>query len=636
MIKNLTGFKRRFILVVLDLFAIVIAYYASFCLRFDMDIPSRFIATLAATLPLIVAIRLAVFSLMGLYRGMWRYSSITDLVNILKASTIATIVISSVILFSHRANFPRSVLLIDYLLNIFFISGTRFAVRLSKVLFRPKSKDAKRILIVGTENTGERIGRELSWYRHNTYKLIGYIDDDPKKKNLRIHGAPILGTRNDICRLIEEKKIDEVVLATPSTEGSTINDWVRICKNSKNRKVKIKSVPSLLELLKGDVNINQIREVNPPELLNRGMVELDLDKISGFLQGKRVLITGAAGTIGSELYRQIVRFGPKELVLIDKNENALFSLEAEIAQSQNQVQCVSLIGDVKDYFKMERIFSKYRPQIVFHTAAFKHVSMCENNPIEAVLNNIVSTRMLTELADEHEVEKFVLISTDKAVSPSSVMGVTKKVAELIIQSMMGRGQTAFTFTRFGNVLGSSGSVLPIFNEQIKKGGPVTVTHPECSRFFMSCSEAVQLVIQAASIGKGGECFILKMGTDIKIVNLARNLITLSGFVPGKDIEIKFTGLRPGEKLTEQIMEADESRQALSQGDIFILKKHPIDKEILDADLDKLDQLTAMYDREAIIMKLQELVPSYRPASGRNKVSAPAANKAAKEEPVLQN
>ena len=626
--------KRRLIILASDVLALILCYWVSFLIRFDGVVPPLFLSALYTTLPAVVVIKLIPFHLHGLYREMWRYAGIRDLLNVIGAVTMASVAATCLVLFIYHAHFPRSVLLIDYFLCIVFIGGIRFTARIAKTAFHQVAGTSKRVLIFGAGNAGERLCRELIRKDQRAYRAIGFIDDDLKKKGLRIHGVPILGSRNDICRLVEQKKIDEIILAVPSAGGTVIKEIMEVCNSCGQEHLKVKTIPSMIELLDGSISINQVREVKVEDLLNREVIELDLDSITKFLDGKRVLITGAGGTIGSELCRQVLGYAPAELILVDNCENNMFYIDMELNRRDTSVKRQCVMADIRDRAKIEQIFSELRPQIIFHTAAFKHVPMCEMNPVEAVKNNIIATRMLARLAEDYEVERFVLISTDKAVDPSSIMGATKKVAELIMQSMLGGSRTRFAFVRFGNVLGSNGSVVPVFKKQIARGGPVNVTHPDISRFFMSCREASQLVIQAAASGTGGEYFILNMGADIKIVDLARNLITLSGLTPDQDIKIAFTGLRPGEKMREQILTEEEKPVAELKNNIYVVKQKLIDKTIFNQQIDFLEKLVHEYDADCVVNMLKNMImphqPDYAPDSELLETFSAVSNAAPQE------
>ncbi len=425
----------------------------------------------------------------------------------------------------------------------------------------------KRILIVGAGDAGEKILREIIENDHLPYSVVGFIDDDPKKHGRSIHGIPVLGSLNELARIVEDEEVKEILIAIPSATGDQIRRIVDICKTCQ---IAYKTLPGIGEIIDGRVSIKALRDVNYEDLLGRSPVQLDMGEIRGYLDGKVVLVSGCGGSIGAELCRQIVRFRPRMLILVDASEANLFHIEMELHGELEGDRCRAVLGRVQDEKLMASVFQKYRPQVVFHAAAYKHVPMLEKNPWEAVVNNIIGSRVIMEMARRHEAERFVLVSTDKAVRPTNVMGASKRVTELLLHTLQGTG-TRFMAVRFGNVVGSSGSVIPVFRNQIEQGGPVTVTHPEVRRFFMTIPEAAQLILQAGGMGQGGEIFILKMGTPVKIVDMARDLIRLSGREPDRDVKITFTGLRDGEKLYEELITVGEGIVSTKHEKIMVLR-----------------------------------------------------------------
>jgi FlaA1/EpsC-like NDP-sugar epimerase len=486
---------------------------------------------------------------------------------------------------------------------------SRFAPRVLGKFKQLKHLKLKRVLIVGAGAAGEMIAREMINAKKRIYQPVGFIDDDPRKLNSRMHGVRVLGRINDIGEMIKGANIEEIVIAIPSASGKIIRDIISKCEKTE---VKIKTVPELHKILTGEVTIKNIRDVKPEDLLGRETVEIDTEDIGAFIRDKVVLITGAAGTIGSELSRQIVKFNPKQVILYDLNENNVYFLEIELKANYSYFKFKTVIGDIKDIGLLKSTFSRYRPQIVFHAAAHKHVPLMEGNPVAAVKNNILGTRNLIYASEHYMVERFVMISTDKAVNPTSIMGVSKRIAEMIVQTKAKTARTKFMAVRFGNVIGSSGSVIPIFKQQIENGKPITVTHPEVKRFFMAVSEAAQLVMQAGAIGKGGEVLILDMGEQIKILDLAKNLITLSGLKPDEDVEIKFIGLRPGEKMYEETLLDIEHDKATKHDKIYIAQPDSFDPIQLRKDIKALERLANLMDEDKIIEKIKEMVPSYKP------------------------
>jgi FlaA1/EpsC-like NDP-sugar epimerase len=480
-------------------------------------------------------------------------------------------------------------------------------------------KGEERILIVGAGDSGEVISREII-RRPDLGELIGFVDDDKDKIGKRIHNRKVLGSVEEINSILEKEQADTVIIAIPTASGKQIRRIINIIKN---KEVKIKTLPGLYELVDGKVSVSRIRNIRIEDLLGRESVKLNLEEISGYLKGKRVMVTGGGGSIGGELVRQICRFGPKRLILLDHSENGLFHINLELKGKWSGVEIELVVADIRDREKIDKMFRRYVPEVVFHAAAHKHVPMMEFHPDEAVMNNIIGTKNVAELAERYKAEKFVLISTDKAINPTSVMGVTKRIAEMVVKALGSRkarvgeseSKTKYAAVRFGNVLESNGSVVPMFKKQIAEGGPVTVTSKEVKRYFMTLPEASQLVIQAGALGKGGEVFVLDMGEPIKVLDLAKELIHLSGFKPDEDIEIKFVGLRPGEKLFEEILTEEERNRMLGDSGhekIFIAKVEEVGGERLEKNIKELEVLAKEMDSEGIIKKLQEIVPSYKP------------------------
>jgi len=502
--------------------------------------------------------KVVVFFMTGLYTQYWRYASVEELITLLRATMFAWLL--EIVLFFGLLlpfgflplGFPRSVVILDGLLTLLFVSGTRLSIRLFFAFYvrKDEGKTFRPALVVGAGVAGAMIVKELQANKQLGLEPVGYVDDDTAKSGKRIHGVEVLGTLEDIPVLLRELKIAEVIIAMPTAPGKVIRDVVQACKASG---VVSKTIPGLFEILRGTAKVAQFRSIQLEDLLRRGAVKTDTEKVVGLLHGMRVMITGAGGSIGSELCRQIKDFGPSELILVGHGENSINDVFRELQEVTKQgVKIHPVIGDVRDRERMEQVFATYRPQIVFHAAAHKHVPLMEINTADAISNNVLGTRNLTDLSERHRVERFVMISSDKAVNPTSIMGVTKRIAELIVQEAAFRSKQPFVAVRFGNVLGSSGSVVPLMKRQIELGGPITVTHPEMRRYFMTIPEAVQLVLQAATMGTGGEVFVLDMGEPIKIVDLARDLIRLSGLEEGRDIDIVFSGIRPGEKLYEEL------------------------------------------------------------------------------------
>lgn len=602
--------RKRWWLVLVDAILINIALWGALALRFDFAIPYK--SNYWDIALYITAVRLILLTFAGVYKGVWRYMGISDLVAIFKAVTLGSLVVAATSLFLARElSYPRSVIIIEWLGDIMLIGGLRFIMRIvhqhSKTS-KTKGASQKKVLIFGAGDAGEMVVRQMMAHPEYGYQPVGFIDDDPKKRGREIHRIPILGGRADIDRLAEGNKVQEIIIAIPSATGSVIRGVVEQCHSAK---LKFKIVPGIKEIIEGGVSINQIRDIELEDLLRRPPVNIALEEIAGYLKNKIVMVTGAGGSIGSELCRQIISFGPKSLILLGKGENSLYEIATELTRSHPGQKTETLICDVADIKRADHIFAKYKPQVVFHAAAHKHVPLMEHNPGEAVKNNIFGTKAVAEAAIKYKTERFVLISTDKAVNPTSVMGATKRISEKIIMSLVGQGNTKFMAVRFGNVLGSRGSVVLLFKKQIAAGGPVTVTHPDMERYFMTIPEAVQLVIQAGAMGQGGEVFVLDMGKPVKIVDLARDMIKLSGFEPDTEIKLEFTGLRPGEKLYEELLTAEEGVGATRHAQIFMIKgKHARLKE-LPRLLPPLQRTAVSGEPDAVVESIKKILPSFR-------------------------
>jgi len=579
----------------------------SFLLRFDFSIKG-YTYVILKTLPVLIIIKVLVFYYFGVFNSSLKYVSVFDLWQILKANFFATTIFVLFVVFLHGIiGFPRSIFILDWGICLGLTGGVRLVARVfrERVGFS-KQKKTKRVLIIGAGEAGILVLRECRRNPHINLNIIGFIDDSPAKRNLRIHGVKVLGTRKDIPFIVEKYQVEEIIIAIPSAKGEVIRDIISCCQIPE---VKIKIVPSLHKIISGELEI-KLREVRPEDLLGRETVKIDEKEVSSYIKGKCVLITGAGGSIGSELTRQVASFLPSQLILLDYNENDVYFLSVELRQRYPQVSFKEIIGDVKDISLLKHIFSKFRPQIVFHSAAFKHVPLMETNPSSAVKNNIISTRNLIYASEHYGVESFVFISTDKAVNPTSIMGATKRIAEMLLQAKAKRSRTKFMAVRFGNVLGSKGSVVPLFKKQIEEGGPVTVTHPEAERYFMSVKEAVELVLQASAMGKGGEVFILDMGQPIKILDLAKDLITLSGLKPYTDIPIEFIGLRAGEKLSEELFLNIEKDKATKHNKIYIAQPDEFNPSLLRRKIKELERLSNLMAEDKIIEKIKEILPHY--------------------------
>jgi FlaA1/EpsC-like NDP-sugar epimerase len=567
-----------------------------------------------------IIIKLIVFALFKQYRGWWRYVGISDLIGILAASLVSTAIIVG--LWSTLAWAPSSVRLrlqgltlldqgvfmADLFISFLVLAGLRMLIRLYYEEFRTiESGRLKRFLIVGAGNAGEALLREIHRMSVTQYDVIGFIDDNPLKKDLNIHGIPVLGTVDQLPKICKDRNIEEIAIAIPSATHHKLRRVIQVCEGAK---VRFRTVPSITDIASGKFRVSQIRDVDINDLLGREVIQLDLDLIEAFIKDKIIVVTGAGGSIGSEMCRQVCNFKPKLLLLIEQGENPLFHIERELRKNFPDVTTKTLICNITDLARVEGIFAEYGPEVVIHAAAHKHVPMMELNPGEAVKNNILGTQVVADTAHRYGSTNFVMISTDKAVNPTSIMGSSKRIAEMYIQDLDKTSQTHFVTVRFGNVLGSEGSVVPIFEKQIAQGGPVTVTHPDMKRYFMVIPEAVQLVLQAATMGKGGEIFVLNMGEPVKIVDLAKVLITLSGFRPGEDIEMVFSGARPGEKLFEELSIKGEDMQPTRHPKIVIWKNIPMDHDRLLGGIEKLLEAAKTQDYDQVVKKLKQLVPEY--------------------------
>lgn len=595
----------------LDIISVILAAFISIYLRFDSNkIPANYLSLLISYMPLTVVIYLISFYLFKLYGRIWRYASATELIAIVMANIAASTAWYFISLYI-GAVLPRSLYVFTGLLLIFFIGGSRLSLRFySYVMNKPKYRQMQRkknkVLIIGAGDAGAMLLREIERYHIANRKVVGFIDDDKNKTGKILLGVKILGTRDEIIKIAAEKSIDEIIIAMPSVKGKEIKAIINICKETN---CKLTILPGLYEIIEGKVSISQLRPVDIEDLLGRDPVKLDTTAVKEYLAGKIVLITGAGGSIGSEIVRQVAKMQPKKLLLLGKGENSIYEITQELKINCPEVKTVPIIADIRDKERIKAIMDYFKPQVVFHAAAHKHVPLMEYQPAEAVRNNILGTKVVADEAAAHNVQTFVMISTDKAVNPTSVMVCTKRIAEMYVQSMNKNSGTRFVAVRFGNVLGSRGSVIPLFKKQIAKGGPVTVTHPDMKRYFMKIPEASQLVLQAGAMAKGGEVFVLDMGEPVRIYDLAKDLITLSGLIPDKDIEIKITGLRPGEKLFEELLSAEDGTEKTTHKKIFTARIKEIDKAELDNEISKILEIT---DGEEVVAALQKIVPTYTP------------------------
>ena len=580
----------------------------AFLLRFELPISPEDWRQLLITLPLILGLRLLAFDRFHLYEELWRYVSMRDILAILSAVTLSSLVFSFAVLGLINADFPWTIFPIDWGVCLLFVGGARLALRaLREWRMRSSGRTGRRALIIGAGDAGELLIREIGRNPSLNYHIVGFVDDETGKHGKRIHGVEVLGSIDQLPVFCSSYQVQELLIAIPSATGSEMR---RIIEGCRAAKVEFRTMPSLGELKEGPFSLSKVRRVNIDDLLRREPVKIDDAEVDRLVRGKRILVTGAGGSIGSELCRQIARFSPGKLVLLDRAENSLFFVDMELQKTCPQVDLQPVIGDVTDESRMKIVFQEHKPQIVFHAAAHKHVPLMEANKAEAVKNNVRGTMMVANAAWHYGVEVFVMISTDKAVRPSSVMGATKRLAEMYVQSLNSRIETRFMTVRFGNVLGSEGSVLQVFQRQIEAGGPVTITHPDMKWYFMTIPEASQLVLQAATLGRGGEIFVLDMGEPVRIVDLAEDLITLSGLEPGKDIAVTFIGPRPGEKLFEELLGSETRIAPTSHEKIMIVETDPADFEALQVGISELLRNAEAEDEPTLLARLTSLVPGY--------------------------
>lgn len=604
--------------MLIDALIVNISLFGSLLIRFDWAIPLNYLQLVNKYALLFTIISLACFAMFGLYKRVWQYASIGELITIMLAVTVGTtlkITFGYLIVNTEGPFLPRSVLLLTWFMTIFMIGGSRLIWR----LYREHKagghiKGGKPVVIYGAGDAGVMVAREMRNHFSTQINVVGFIDDDHVKRGLKLLGLPVLGDRENIAKVVEKYGIERIILAIPSAEGKEVRKVVEICKETS---AEVQILPGMFDLIDGTISVNNIREVQIEDLLGREPVKVDLEEITEYTHNKTVLVTGAGGSIGSELCRQVARFSPKKLLLLDIYEHTIYDLEIELRNEFPELKIYPLIKDIREKESMENVFRDYSPQVVFHAAAHKHVPLMEHNPEEAIKNNIKGTYNVAQAADRFNVQKFVMISTDKAVNPTSVMGATKRVGEMIIQHMDKISKTSFVAVRFGNVLGSKGSVIPLFKRQIANGGPVTVTHPEMVRFFMTIPEAVQLVIQAGAMARGGEIFILDMGEPVKIMDLANSLIKLSGFEPNVDIDIKISGVRPGEKLYEELLTADDVCDATTHKRIFVEKPSEPDVAVMEEIILGIMTDNLPVNKAGVEIYLKNLIPSFREKCAEN-------------------
>ena len=595
---------RPLYFMLFDAAVFVIVPFLALLLRLDGDTSSAYFNILLKVVLIGVIIKLAVFSFYGIYNRIWRYATIKDMFAIIGACTIGSVIVALLGLLFLDVKLPRSIYIISYILDVGMICFSRLVVRML-LLMNQREGDAPEnsLVIIGAGDAGAMIAREMI-QRGEGKKLLGFLDDDKTKVGKKVLGYSVLGVSDDIAEIAGQNDLKEIVIAMPSVKGSIIRGIADKCKQTG---CKVKVLPGIYELIDGKVSMQQLRNIDIEDLLRRDSIKLDMQAISDYIEGKTVLVTGAGGSIGSELCRQISKARPEKLLLLGRGENSIYEIHQELIERFGPDMYIPIIADIRDKDRLETVFSKYKPQLVFHAAAHKHVPLMEAQPEEAVKNNIFGTRNVALAADKHGAEAFVMISTDKAVNPTSVMGATKRIAELVVQDINKRSKTMYAIVRFGNVLGSRGSVVPLFKKQIAKGGPITITDPEMVRYFMTIPEAAQLVLQAGTFSKGGEVFLLDMGEPVKILDMARDLVSLHGLVPDKDIKFVFTGLRPGEKLYEELLTAEEGTQKTTHDRIF---QAPIVEKVTEETMKLINGLQGEKDTKNILMTIKELIPTF--------------------------
>lgn len=599
-----------------DVILLVVSFFLGYYIRFEFDfnsIPDNFKEKMLLLIGVSIVLKISVYVPFKLYRSLWRYAGLYELVSVFLASAITNGILFIYIAFVDRLA-PRSIFAITGMIDVFLIGGSRLVYRLYRRLVLGHSirmDNIKRVLIFGAGDAGAMIAKEIELHPEMSYKLVAFMDDNNEKQGRKVNGIPVLGGIEDIEDVVDRKDIDEIIIAIPSAKPATVNKVYEKCTRTQ---CKVKILPSMSMLIDEKISLQKIKEVDIEDLLGREPIRVDLEDIAQYLGGKVALVTGGGGSIGSELCRQIASYNPQKLLILDNYENNLYDILNELTKKYPELDLVPIVANVREMQRIDEIFISFKPHIVFHAAAHKHVPLMEDHPEEAIKNNVFGTWNVAHCADKHGAERFVLISTDKAVNPTNVMGATKRIAEMIIQSLNTRSKTEFVAVRFGNVLGSNGSVIPLFRKQIEAGGPITVTHPDITRFFMTIPEAVQLVIQAGSMAEGGEIFVLDMGQPVKILDLAKNLIRLSGFEPYEDIDIEITGLRPGEKLYEELLMNEEGLQATKHNKIFVAKPLHTDYELLKRELEILSaKIYKTTNHQEIKEYVKVLVPTYKMA-----------------------
>lgn len=610
--KNTQWHMRVILLLAGDIIAIMLSSFLALWLRFELvfaDIDRIFLESIYQYAVINIICTIAIFYAFHLYTSLWKYASVNELVNITLAVVISGIV-NAVGMRAFQNPVPRSY---DILYTMFLLAmmiGIRFFYRFVRFMkteyFIRNRKEISNVMVIGAGDAGAAIVKELRLNETLKRRVCCMIDDDPAKKGKYVQGCLVVGGKKDIISAVERYGITQIIIAMPSAPKSTIKEIVDLCQHTE---CKIRILPGMYQLVSGEVSVSQLRDVEIGDLLGREQIKVNLNEILGYVQNKVVLVTGGGGSIGSEICRQLAGHGVKQLIIVDIYENNIYEIQQELKRKYPELDLVALIASVRNTHRIDEIMGKYRPNVVYHAAAHKHVPLMEDNPNEAIKNNVFGTYKTASAAGKHGVERFVLISTDKAVNPTNIMGASKRMCEMIVQTLDKFYPTEFVAVRFGNVLGSNGSVIPLFKKQIAEGGPVTVTHPDIIRYFMTIPEAVSLVLQAGAYAKGGEIFVLDMGEPVKIADLAKNLIRFSGFKVGEDIEIKYTGLRPGEKLYEELLMDEEGLQATDNNLIHIGKPIDMNEAVFMRQLKEL-KAASEKDSEAIRQMVKEMVPTY--------------------------
>lgn len=602
---------RRTVLIIVDLICIALASYGSLLIYYNGMIEPMFTQVPITMLCLLLAVSLGLFALMKLYTSLWQFASVSELVNIVIASLLSSI---ALFILCHAFHYliPGSIYVIYFMVLTMLVGGTRFIYRFIRLyagrhhLFGRSDEKSQRVMVIGAGSAGEKILRESLISKQINKNIVCFIDDDPNKAGRRIHGVPVVGTRNDIMDCVEKYRIDEIYVALPSVDDKEVSRILNICKETK---CKLKKLPGIYQFMNDEIIIDKFKDVEIQDLLGREPIKVNLNEIMSYVENQVVMITGGGGSIGSELCRQIAERHPKQLIIVDIYENNAYDIQQELRRKHPELNLEVMIASIRDVNKINALFETYHPDIVYHAAAHKHVPLMEDAPHEAVKNNVFGTLNVVKACDKYGVKKFILISTDKAVNPTNIMGATKRLCEMIVQTYDKLSKTEYVAVRFGNVLGSNGSVIPLFKQQIKNGGPVTVTHPDIIRYFMTIPEAVSLVLQAGAYAKGGEIFVLDMGEPVKILDMARNLIKLSGYEPDVDIKIEFTGLRPGEKLYEEMLMKEEGMTQTPNKLIHIGQPIEFNHDLFLKELETLYKIA--YDEESDMrVAVKHLVPTY--------------------------